>query len=55
MEECLEVPSKEYPKQKDLEWKVKTTDGKWVASDKPPYMTDMDTTSRELTHLEVVK
>lgn len=54
-EECLEPLFLQYPKQNDLEWKMKTSEGRWVKCDKPPYMTDMDTTTRGLTHLEVVK
>lgn len=53
--ECLEPLTRDYPKAKDLAWKEKTYDGKWVMCDKPPYMTDMDTATRGLTHLEVVK
>ena len=34
---------------------MKTLDGKWINCDKPPYVTDMDTSTRNLTHLEVVK
>jgi len=52
--ECLEPLSRNYPKQIDLEWKKKTSEGKWVKCNKPPYMTDMDTATRDLTHLEVV-
>lgn len=45
-EECLEPISKNHPKEPDLEWKVKTPEGKWVKCEKPPYETDIDTTTR---------
>lgn len=53
--ECLEQLNRNYPKKDDLGWKLKTFEGKWVVCDKPPYTTDMDTATRDITHLEVVK
>lgn len=54
VDECLEPINKEYPKTIDLEWKVKGIDGKWTSSNKPPYVTDMDTVTRGITNLSIV-
>ena len=54
-EECTESLSKNYPKEKDLKWKEKTKEGKWIECNRPPYKTDMDTATREITGLNVVK
>lgn len=54
MAECLEPLLRKYPKSMDLEWKVKTDDGKWIKCDKPPYVTDMDKSTRDKTHLNIV-
>lgn len=37
---CLEPLTRNYPKEKDLEWKSKNGNGKWVVCDRPPYKTD---------------
>ena len=49
--ESLEPITRDYPKEKDLAWKVKNIDGKWVASDKPPYVTDMDSKTRDVINI----
>ena len=51
-EECEETLTREYPKEKDLEWKVKDDNGKWTFCNKPPYKTDMDV-STMVEHLGV--
>ena len=43
--ECLEPLCRFYPKEKNLEWKLKNDSGKWVVCDKPPYITDTDVKS----------
>ena len=53
--ECVEPLTRDYPKQEDLAWKEQDENGKWSLCSKPPYMTDMDTSTRHMTHLEVVK
>lgn len=55
IKECTIELNRNYPKQNSLEWKMKTSEGKWVLCDKPPYMTDMDRETRDSTHLEVVR
>lgn len=55
IKECAIELNRDYPKQNSLEWKMKTSEGKWVLCDKPPYMTDMDRETRDSTHLEVVR
>jgi len=52
--ECLELLTINYPKEKDLLWKVQIYNGKWIESEKPPYKTDMDTLTRDMTNLKVV-
>ena len=55
MKECLVELNKNYPKQEDLQWKMKQPDGKWKMCDKPPYTTDMDKETRDSVHLKVVR
>lgn len=45
MKECLMNLNTPYPKEQDLEWKVRGRDGKWRICDKPPYITDIDANS----------
>lgn len=51
VKESLVKLSTNYPKEDDLLWKVKTSDGKWIASKKPPYKTDVDQKTKELVQL----
>lgn len=51
-EECLEPLNREYPKGKDLQWKLKNKDGKWEFCDKPPYKTDMNTQTKDMIHID---
>lgn len=55
IKECIVELNREYPKEKDLQWKVKNKEGKWEKCDKPPYITDMNRETRDNTHLEVVR
>lgn len=45
--ESLEPIGKAYPKERDLEWKLKNSEGKWVACGKPEYITDIDTATKQ--------
>lgn len=49
--ECTVNLSRNYPKEKDLEWKVKTPEGKWIKSEKPPYKTDFEGNGKDLIHI----
>lgn len=52
LEECLIDLGLPRPKDDDLSWKVKDTKtGKWVDSDKPPYITDIDRKTKGLVNL----
>ena len=48
MKECKETLSQDYPKDKDLAWKVQIGRGKWIPCEKPPYMTDMNSKSEHI-------
>lgn len=54
MQECLVSLTRDYPKAADLKWKVQVGERKWVECDKPPYITDMNRSTRDITNLEVV-
>lgn len=43
IKECLIDISLPNPKDDDLSWTVKTKEGKWIESSKPPYTTDTET------------
>lgn len=46
----LELPR---PKDDDLSWRVKDLlTGKWVESEKPPYITDVDQKTKSLVNME---
>ena len=53
LDECmieLELPR---PKDDDLSWRVKDLiTGKWVESEKPPYITDVDQKTKGLVNIE---
>ena len=53
LDECmidLELPR---PKDDDLSWRVKDLiTGKWVESEKPPYITDVDQKTKSLVNME---
>ena len=52
LEECLIDLRLPRPKDDDLSWRVKDTEtGKWVDSDKPPYVTDVDRKTKGLVKL----
>jgi len=49
LEECLIDLTLPRPKDDDLSWTVKDrTTGKWVESEKPPYITDVDQYTKEI-------
>jgi hypothetical protein len=52
MNECLIDLSLPRPKDDDLSWTIKNLfTGKWEASDKPPYTTDIDQKTKEAVNL----
>jgi len=52
VEECLIDLSLPRPKGDDLSWRVKDLEsGKWVESDKPPYVTDIDQHTKEIVKI----
>lgn len=54
LEECLIDLSLPRPKDNDLSWTVKDLDtGKWIVSDKPPYLTDVDQTTKGIVNINV--
>lgn len=49
LSECLIDLSLPRPKDSDLSWKIKDVNtGKWVATTRPPYITDIDQNTRDL-------
>ena len=53
LRECLIDLGLPRPKDCDLSWKIKDLKtGKWVDSDKPPYVTDVDQKSKELVNFD---
>ena len=50
--ECVETLSLDYPKEKDLEWKIQNESGKWVYCDKPPYISDTNVTDHNVLNLD---
>lgn len=56
LNECLIDLSLPRPKDDDLSWTVKDLNtGKWVTTDKPPYITDVDQKSRDLVHIKYAR
>lgn len=53
--ECLEPLTRQYPKEQELKWKEKLPDGKWVICDRPPYTTDIDSSTRHIANIEGIK
>lgn len=53
MRECLVELSKKYPKENDLLWKVQTSNGKWINSNRPPYKTDMNKDNYEIAGIKM--
>lgn len=52
MEESLIDLSLPRPKDDDLSWRMKVLEsGKWVESDKPPYVTDIDQHTKEIVKI----
>lgn len=51
IDECMIDLSLPNPKDSDLSWTIKTLDGKWIDSDKPPYITDIDQTTKDIVKL----
>jgi hypothetical protein len=50
LKEALCPLTREYPKEDDLLWKTQNETGKWIASDKPPYLTDVDQSTKALVN-----
>ena len=53
LEECLIDLTLPKPKDDDLSWTIKDVNtGKWVESNKPPYITDIDLSTKNLVNLK---
>ena len=56
LNECLIDLTLPHPKDDDLSWTVKDVNtGKWITSTKPPYVTDVDQTTKNIVQLHDVR
>lgn len=51
LNECLIDLTMPNPKDEDLQWTVRNEFGKWIPSDKPPYVTDIDQKSKGIVKM----